>query len=530
VSAKLESVPTLGSAGSRKVALLAAIAAFALLLAGCGGSDSDDGDGGSGSGSEAQLTGTGYPNGDLANTRQVGGPIKASNVKQLAQAWSMPLTGESSFGSYASSPVLSKGVVYSQDLASNVQAIDQESGEVIWTKSYELPSLGPNGVVVADGRVYGATPTDAFALDQKTGKQLWSVPLTRNAKEGIDMAPGYNDGTVYVSTVPANAGSLYAGEGVGILWALDGKTGKKLWKWNTVPNDLWGNPKVNSGGGLWYTPAFDKKGFMYFGVGNPAPFPGTAQDPWGSSRPGPNLYTNSIVKLDAKTGKLEWYFQLNPHDIYDWDLQGPPILVKSKGRELVVAAGKVGYVIALDAKSGDLVWKRAVGTHNGHDEDGLLAMRGEYSKIKTNDTVYPGVLGGVIAPMSTDGSTVFAPVINAPLTLISGSETQEGGSVAPSGEIVALDVATGKVEWKHKFPTAPAYGSTTVVNDLVFTTTAEGKVHGFDTSSGRLAWQVSLPAGTNAGVMAEGDTLIAPAGFATQEGQRPQLVAYRLGG
>lgn len=491
-----------------------------FLWTGCGSSSGDD--------DTVNLTGSGYPNGDLANTRNVSGPISTRNVTQLEEAWTLPLTGEGSFGSYAASPVMSKGVVYSQDLGSNVQAINQEDGEVIWTRSYEEPNLGPNGVVVGDGQVFGATASEAFALDQKTGKELWSTPLTRNPKEGIDMAPGYDNGIVYVSTTPTNAGSLYAGEGVGILWALDGKTGKKLWKFNTVPNDLWGNPKVNSGGGLWYTPAFDGKGSMYFGVGNPAPFPGTAKDPYGSSRPGPNLYTNSIVKLDAKTGKMDWYFQLNPHDIYDWDLQGPPMLVQSKGRQLVVAAGKVGYVVALDAKSGKLVWKRPVGIHNGHDQDGLYAMRGEYSKIKKG-TVYPGVLGGVIAPISTDGTTVFAPIVNSPATAVSGSETGEGGTVAPSGEIVALDVATGAVKWKHKFPTAPAYGSTTVVNDLVFTTTADGKVQGFDTSSGRLAWRVSLPAGTNAGVMADGDTLIAAAGLATQEGQEPQLVAYRLG-
>lgn len=523
MSQSLKNGPALGRAGSRIAVILLLAAGLALLVSSCGGGDD------SSASDEYQLNGTGYPNGDLSNTRQANGTIDTTNVTQLDVAWTLPLEGEGAFGSYASSPVMSKGVVYSQDLASNVQAIDQESGEVIWTKSYELPSLGPNGVAVADGRVYGATPTDAFALDQKTGKELWSVTLTRNEKEGIDMAPGYNDGTVYVSTVPTNAASLYAGEGVGILWAIDAKTGKKLWKFNTVPNDLWGNPKVNSGGGAWYTPAFDDKGFVYFGVGNPAPFPGNAKFPYGESRPGPNLYTNSIVKLNGKTGKMEWYFQLNPHDIYDWDLQGPPILVESKGKDVVLAAGKVGWVIALDAQSGKLIWKKPVGTHNGHDQDGLYAMRGEYDKIKKG-TVFPGVLGGVIAPMATDGTTVFAPVVNAPAEAVSGSETGEGGTVAPGGEIVALDVATGQIQWKHKFPTAPAYGSTTVVNDLVFTTTFDGKVHGFDISSGREAWQETLPAGTNAGVMAEGDTLIAAAGLAVAEGQTPQLVAYRVGG
>jgi outer membrane protein assembly factor BamB len=502
--------------------LVIVVIATALLVSGCGGSSGSDG-------GDVSFTGEAHPNVDIAGTRNSKGPIKTTNVTELDEAWNVPIEGEGAFGSYAASPVAVGGVVYSQDLASNVQAIEQESGDVLWTRSFELPSLGPNGVAVAEGRVYGATPSEAFALDQETGKQLWSVQLTRNEKEGIDMAPGVKDGVVFVSTVPTNAGSLYAGEGVGILWALDAKTGKKLWKFNTVPNSLWGNPKVNSGGGLWYTPAFDEKGFVYFGVGNPAPFPGAAKFPFGSSRPGPNLYTNSIVKLDAKTGKKEWHFQLNPHDIYDWDLQGPPILVNSKGRELVLAAGKVGFVIALDAKTGALVWKRSVGVHNGHDEDGLYAMRGEYSRIKKG-TVYPGVLGGVIAPMSTDGTTVFAPVVNSPAALGSGEEPLGEGGGPSAGELVAIDVATGAVKWKHEFAGAPAYGSTSVTNDLVFATTFDGKVHAFDTGSGRLAWQVTLPAATNAGVAISGNTVIAPAGLAMTETQTPQIVAYRLGG
>lgn len=502
------------------VAALVALLIAALLVSGCGGSSS---------GAEVSFDGSAYPNGDLANSRNASGPIKTANVGELQTAWTLPIRGESSFGSYAASPVVSKGVIYSQDLASNVQAIEQESGDVLWTKSYELPSLGPNGVVVQDGKVFGATPSAIFALDQETGKQLWTTTLVRNEVEGINLAPGFDNGIVYASTVPTSATSLYEPGGVGIVWALDAKTGKKLWHFDTVPTSLWGHPEINSGGGVWYTPAFDGKGSMYFGVGNPAPFPGSPGHPWGSSRPGPNLYTNSIVKLDAKTGKMQWFFQLNPHDLYDWDLQGPPILIDSGGRELVVAAGKVGFVIALDAKTGKLVWKRAVGKHNGHDEDGLLAMRGELSKLKTPFEISPGNLGGVIAQMSTDGSRVFVPVVNHPVTLASGTEIEEA-SAENAGELVALNVKDGSLAWKHEFPLAPAFGATTVTNDVVFATTYDGKVHAYDTKSGRQVWQEQLPAGTNTGVAVAGDMVIAPAGVPAAEGQTPQIVAFRLGG
>lgn len=518
---KLSSVSKVARA---TIGSLAAVVGTVVVLAGCGSSSS------AGDGEAASFTGSGVPNGDLANTRhQSGGPIDSSTVANLEVAWKLPLRATSAFGSYAGTPVISKGVMYSQDLASNVQAIDVESGEVLWTATFEQPDHGPNGVVVAEGLVFGATPTEAFALNQKSGQQEWSVKLARNAKEGIDMAPGYREGLVYVSTVPVNVEEFYGGNGVGILWALDAKTGKKVWHFNTVPDDLWTNSgaarNLNSGGGLWYPPAFDEEGAMYVAVGNPGPIPGTEKYPWGSSRPGPNLYTDSIVKLDAKTGKMDWYFQLTPHDVNDWDLQDPPILVKSGGKDMVIGAGKSGIVIALDRKSGKLLWKRPVGIHNGHDDIGREAMEGKEPKLPV--TLMPGSLGGVIAPMATDGTTVFVPVVNSSLTISSQSEKSEGGP--GNGEVVALDLATGKVKWKEETAT-PVFGYMTAVNDLVFSTTYDGTVSAFDAKSGTVLWREKLPAGSNSGVTVVDDMLIAPAGVAAAEGQTPQIVAYRLGG
>jgi outer membrane protein assembly factor BamB len=154
-------------------------------------------------------------------------------------------------------------------------------------------------------------------------------------------------------------------------------------------------------------------------------------------------------------------------------------------------------------------------------------MRGEESKIGAPSTVYPGSLGGVIAPMSTDGSLIFVPVVNGSVTILSGAEKQESGEL--SGELVALDAATGKVKWKEELA-SPAFGATTAANDLVFATTYEGSLSAFDAKSGQVVWREQLPAGTNSGVMLEGDTLIAPAGVAAAAGQSPQILAFRAGG
>jgi glucose dehydrogenase len=494
--------------------LLSALAVVALAV-GCGSSSSS-------SSSDHNLTGDAYPNIDLAGNREAKSEINSGNVSQLKEAWSMPIEGQGIYGSYASTPVIVNGVIYSQDLESNVSAIDLESGDVIWEKKLESPSHGPNGLAVAQGHVYGTTNSGAFALDQKTGKELWMTPLAGP----VDMAPGTSHGKVYVSTVPENTSAEYEAGAVGTLWALEASTGKKLWHFDTVPKDLWGEPNVNSGGGLWYPPSFDNVGNVYAGTGNPAPLPGTPNHPWGSSRPGDNRYADSLVKLNGETGKLDWYYQETPHNIYDWDFQNSPILTKVGGKQVAIGSGKSGFVVAVDLKTGKPVWRTSVGQHNGHDKDSLYAMRGEYSKIKPGE-VFPGELGGVIAAIASDGKRVYVPIVNHSMTVRNGSEVTEESTA--TGEVEALDLKTGKVVWKAQLP-GPAYGSLLVSNDVVFATSAEGVIHALSAKSGGEIWQAALPSGTNAGVMVSGDMLVTGAGLPVAEGQTAKLIAFKLGG
>ncbi len=511
----MELLPDRHHRGLRALAVCLLMAA-AIALSSCGSSSSGP-----------PLTGSGYPNVNLSNTRFTGGPINAATVSKLHVAWKLPLTAKSTYGSYSSAPIVAGGVIYSQDLASNVQAINEQTGQVLWTKTFESPDQGPNGLVVAGGRVYGATATSAFALEEKTGKQLWSDSLVRNANEGVDMAPGYYNGLVYVATVPGNNTTFYGTGADGILWALEGATGRKVWHFDTSSEKLWSRPSINAGGGVWYTPAFDEQGFMYFGTGNPAPFPGAPGYPWGSSRPGPNLYSDSLIKMNAATGKMQWYHQETPHDLYDRDLETPPILLTVGGKQVVLTAGKAGFVLAYERQTGKLLWKRSVGIHNGHDNDNLYALKQEYSKLKLPETIYPGLLGGVTAPMSTNGSTVFVPVVNIPVTYSKeGTVTKEGPPFG--GELVALNVATGAVEWKQTLA-GPAFGATTAVNNLVFATDFNGALYAYEAGTGHLVWQTQLPSRINNGVVVSGETLIAPAGVPAESAQTPRLVAYRLG-
>jgi outer membrane protein assembly factor BamB len=504
---------------------------FALALASCGGSNKS----GVPDGAPGELSSFSdewpAPNQDLGNRRVATSKIDSGNVDQLGVAWTIPIKGGGTFGNYASTPIVADGVAYTQDLTSNVNAIDLATGQVKWSKDYNAPDVGPNGVAIGYGKIYGATSDFAFALDKDTGKEVWrSAKLTRNANEGIDMAPGVFDGTVYVSTVPGNAKSFYKGNGAGVLWALDADTGKAKWKFWTVPENLWStaHTDINSGGGLWHPPAFDDNGDVYIDVANPAPWPGTNKFPWGSSRPGPNPHTNTLLKLNREDGKIIWERQVLPHDVFDWDLQLPPILAKDGSRDIVLAAGKQGYVYAIDAANGTIVWKKPVGTHNGHDQDNEPALQGQYDSMpKLPITVLPGILGGVETQMAFADGVVYAPIVNIPVLF----KTQEDPSLEiakGTGEMVALNVGDGSVKWKRDLA-QPAYGAATISNDLVFTTTFEGKLIALDRETGSVVWEKQMPAGTNATVAIVGDTLITAASFPQGKGQQPVIIAYRLG-
>ncbi len=510
---------------------LVALSVIAVLgAAGCGGSSSGSSSGGSTPAKAALPTDYALPGADLHNTRYVGGTINASNASTLTQAWTVPIKAQGSFGTYATTPIITGGVVYTQDIDSNVYAIDAKTGAMKWYKSYNSPSVGPNGVTVSDGVVYGNTGDSTFAIQASTGEQLWLKKLTRNANEGIDMAPGINDGTLYVSTVPGNSKGFYKGNGQAILWALDAKSGDVKWKWDEVPTNLWSDKytNINSGGGQWDPPSFDANGDVYVGVSNPAPFPGTKDLPQGSSHPGANLYTDSVVKLDHTNGHLDWYYQLTPHDINDWDMENSPILTQVNGKDAVIDGGKGGIVIALDQSTGKLLWKTPVGKHNGHDNDGQLTMNGPSTQVTSPRTVFPGILGGVESQLASNGTMAFAAVNDLSTTFDDKKGTSTLGDFSKgSGELVALDQNTGTIAWQHKFTSSP-YGAATISNDVVFTTTFDGTVWGLNTQTGAVVWSAKLPAGTNAPV-GVGDGLVVTAGsFPLAKDQKAQIVAYKL--
>ena len=193
----------------------------------------------------------------------------------------------------------------------------------------------------------------------------------------------------------------YAPFGRGAIYALDAATGAVRWKFVTI-EEPWRYPLEAGGGGLWYPVSVDAQGRLYAGNSNPSPWGGTPERPNGAAFPGPVPYTDSLLVLDARTGRLLWYDQVTPHDVRDYDFEATPILATVEGDELVFGAGKAGRVIAWDRETRRRRWTTAVGLHR--NDLGPLPRR--------RVTVCPGLLGGVETPMAYADGRLFVPVVD----------------------------------------------------------------------------------------------------------------------
>jgi outer membrane protein assembly factor BamB len=480
-------------------------------------------------------------NHDYENTRAaVGSTITAGNVANLKVAWTAPLDGTAEWGAGTGNPVVSDGVVYYEDLAANIYAVDLKTGDVKWETKYNNRLFGPSGPAIGYGRVYALSRIDRYvALDIKTGHEQWQFDTGYQLASGA-FQPAAFDNHVYFAMQAAVSGRgkvvyhSYQGGTSGAVYLMDPKTGQPQWFWQVVEEGFWGNTEINSGGGLWFPPAIDTEtGISFWSSGNPSPVPGLKGWPNGSSRPGPNLYTNSMIALD-RSGKMVWYNQVKPHDLFNLDFQISPILatvpINGTDTDIVIGSGKLGVVYGFDRKTGKTLWSTPVGLHQN---DNLQELPVDDSTT----WVAPGAWGGVEAPMAYADGVIYALTANLPSpynataydadTPEQALNRSEGGTSYKDGnaEMYAIDASTGSILWKHEFDTV-AFSGATVVNDLVFTSTLDGQVYALSRGDGNEVWQWQAPGGTNSWPAVVGDTIIWAFGL----GDDPSVIALSLKG
>ncbi len=238
-------------------------------------------------------------------------------------------------GAFETVPLVVDGIMYLTAANGYAYALDARSGRQLWMYKYAIPkkAILPNGTVnrglaILDGSLFMVTPDGhVIALEAKTGRRIWETTMAPNEQShGATLAPLAVKDKVIVGVTGGEYGVR------GFIDAYDAKTGKRAWRFWTVPakgepgGDTWLADSWRRGGGAaWMTGTYDPGlNLLYWGVGNPGP------DLYGASRKGDNLYTAGLVALDADTGKLKWHFQFTPHDQHDWDGCETPMLLDAE--------------------------------------------------------------------------------------------------------------------------------------------------------------------------------------------------------
>lgn len=430
--------------------------------------------------------------------------IDASNVAKLVPVKILH-TGMSA--SFETTPIVVDGIMYLTTPVvggrMKILALDAATGNRLWTTTYALGRFkiccGPNnrGPALAYGNLYVLTLDDKLvAFDARTGRERWETRVADpSAGYSESMAPQIFDGMVIVGS----AGGEWALRG--FVAAYDARTGQQRWRWYTTdPKTFAGNSWQNGGGTVWTSPALDaERGLLIFGTGNPNP------DLNGSTRAGINLYTDSIVALDVRTGKLRWYYQEVKHDLWDYDATSNVVLfdVRVNGRTVPAAgqAGKVGWFFIVNRATGALIRRSQAFVRQNKN---MFNAKG----------VLPGANGGSEwSPPAYSPQTHYAYVLGINQLMdftVSGVPDEPGmirtGSVftntqkpkIQTGTFSAIDVDTGRIAWQHTLPKPMVGGALVTAGGLVFTGEASGAFDAFDARTGAKLWSYAFAGGANA--------------------------------
>jgi PQQ-dependent dehydrogenase (methanol/ethanol family) len=393
-------------------------------------------------------------------------------------------------GAFQTAPVVYDGTMYITT-PYNTFAIDATNCRKLWEHRYPAGKAAPwtvnRGVALYRGKIFRVTPNGhLIALDAKTGKLLWDVWMVSNHHGyWLSAAPVAYRGLVYMGTAGADWGAN------GFIEAFDSETGKLRWKFDVIPTgketgaETWGKGSATGGGAFWSTFAIDTgTDQLLVPVGNPAP---AFRD---DLRPGDNLFTDSVVALDLRSGKLAWWAQQVPHDTHDWDTAASPTLYSADGRDMMAVANKGGWLYLYDRRTQALVSKLEISPHENVDVP--LTRQGVHH--------CPGTLGGAEwngAAYSPDARTLFVNSVHwCSTTQVFDDQYIEGSSyfdgvpaLDPVGEakgfLRAVDAGTGKELWVRKFDNPMVAAVTPTAGGVLFTGSLDGNFLVLDSRDGK---------------------------------------------
>lgn len=439
--------------------------------------------------------------------------INDRNVAALKPVWSYQTN---SLQKFETTPLVIDGVMYISEPPSHVTALDPRTGRPFWKYRRTIPDdvrvcCGQvnRGVAVLGDLVFvGTVDAHLVALNAKTGAVEWDVAVA-------DYQAGYSLTAAPLAVKDKIVVGMAGGEyGVrGFLDAYDARTGKRAWRFWTVPAqgergiDTWAGDSWKTGSATtWVTGAYDPEtNLIYWGTGNPGP------DWNGDVRGGDNLYSDSLLALDADSGALKWHFQFTPHDMHDWDSTEVPVLldgqVRGAKRKLVVLANRNAFYYVLDRTTGEFLSGKPYAKQTwakGLDDRGRPIRAPNTAPTLAGTPVWPAVAGASnwYSPSYHPGTgLLYVAVREAGAVYFIGDadykkgEQFNGGgfrSVPEEqdwGAVRGLDAATGNVKWEHKLFSPPWAGVLSTAGSLVFGSTNEGQVFALHAETGKPLWR-----------------------------------------
>src|SRR6516164_4238761 len=454
--------------------------------------------------------------------------VNPENARDLTLKW---VFQSRSLDKHEVTPLVVNGVMYTIQSPNDVIALDAATGKTIWTYSHKPDKAARNccgnlsrGLAILGDKLFlAAFDARMIAIDAKTGKELWNTPAA-DPKQGYAFT--HAPLVIKDKVIAGTAGGEFGVRGFIAAW--DVNTGKEVWRFNTVPgpgepgHETWeGDSWLHGGAPIWETGSYDPEtNLTFWGTGNAGP------DWNGDARKGDNLYSSSVIALDADTGKLKWHYQFSPHNEFDWDATQIPVLAdvqfQGRARKAMLWANRNGMFYVLDRTNGQFLLGKPfvkVNWATGFDERGRPIRAPGIEPTKDGTLVYPGNQGGTnwynpsfsprtglfYIPTWENSSSVYVkgeqpPEFHSGQTF-SGDFPRLGNNTEDVySAIRAIDPQTGEKKWDYRLSaTSTEAGVLTTASDVLFSGGRDGAFYALDARDGHLLWQTNLGPSVSAG-------------------------------